>query len=140
MIDNRIKSEAVWCRVSKCVAVCCSWTRMIDNRIKSEAVFCSVLQWMRLESDGRNIMHCNALQHNATLCNTLQHTATHRNTPQHTALHYNTLQHAAAHYNTPKRPQSRHQIMEASLAKKLILQNLFTVWIMCESACVCACV
>jgi len=43
-------------------------------------------------------IHCNTLQHTATLCNTLQHTATYCNILQHTATYCNTLQHMCVQY------------------------------------------
>jgi hypothetical protein len=46
------------------------------------------------------VMHCNALQHTATLYNALQHTATHCNTLQHTATHCNTPPYTTQHCNT----------------------------------------
>jgi len=58
------------------------------------------------------IVHCNKLQHIASLCNTLQHAGSHSKKPfwsilavtwstlQHTATHCTTLQHIAPHCNT----------------------------------------
>jgi len=57
------------------------------------------------------VMHCNALQHTATLCNRLQQTSTHWNTLEHTAIHCSTLQHTAIHHTTLQHNSNTHTPM-----------------------------
>ena len=74
---------------------------------------------MRRISGG--VMHCNVLQHTATLYNALQHTATYCNTLQYTAIHCNIHYNIIATHTATKLQITYTHIQRSTLSVKSVL-------------------
>jgi len=95
---NALQHTATHCKTLQHTATHCNtppYTTQNCNTIVTRTHPCLKIHAMRRISAA--VMHCNVLQHTATLYNALQYTATHCNTLQHTATHCNTLQHILQH-------------------------------------------